>query len=426
MMKRIILSTVLVWGLLVSWALAEKQEYSLDLSASTEYTDNLYLTQTDTVEDWMSLFTADFSATHSARLHSIIFNYEFTRAQYWRFPENNTNRHSLSLNYNQNLSQRLALGLGISYYKSEEPIERNPEIFRERIGQREQYYRINIFHNISYNFAPGSVLELGANINYLQNESPETEDSRIYSEFIKITKDFTSFFVSMGFRGSQREFETSPQVNTWGYDLSAGYHIAHNKDLSLTYTAERTQDYGPGVNDYWVYNIQTTYTYRPSPDQTYYCSVGYYKRVSDDSSGDDNGLTYSLGYAKKFRRTTFTLDGSGGYRYEYGEAENPGFTKYYLISASISHQFTKTLSGSLQGMYRNENFKNENREEDTYSFSLSLQKQLLKKLFLSADYSYRKRDSSGTNTGNILDESYEENVVHVTLTYQFWRGRSLW
>ncbi len=425
MMKRIILSILLAWGVFVSSALAEKQEYSIDVSASTEYTDNLYLTETDTVEDWSSLFSANFSAIHSNKLRSIIFNYEITRAQYWRFPENNTNRHNLSLDYNQDLAKHLALGLGISYYKSEEPIERNPQIFRERIGQRKQYYRINISHNISYNFAPGSVLELGASINYLQNESPEMEDSRIYDEFIKITKDFSPFFVSLGFRGSQREFERSPQVNTWGYDLSTGYHIAHNKDLSLTYTAERTQDYGPGVNDYWVYNIRTTYTYRPSPDQTYHCSVGYYKRVSDDSQGDDNGLTYSLGYAKKFRRTTFTLDGSGGYRYEYGEAENPGFTKYYLISASISRQFTKTLSGSLQGMYRNEDFKNENREEDTYSFSISLQKQLLKKLFLSADYSYRKRDSSGAST-SIFDESYEENVVHVTLTYQFWRGRSLW
>ncbi len=398
------------------------QEYSIDLSASTQYTDNLYLTPTDKAEDYLSLFGFNFSTLRSEKTHSLNFNYAFNRAQYWRYPENNTNRQNFSLGYQQNLSPKLALNFSSSYNFSEEPIERNREVFRERTGKRSTYYRFGASAGLSYNFAPQSFLSLGANLNYLQNKDPDIEDSRIYAEFIKFTRSFTRFFMGFGFKGTQREMETTPQVNTWGYDLTTGYHLAHNKNISATFSAERTQDYALGSNDYWVYNFSVSYTYQPTKDQQWSFSLGYYKRDSDGEKGSNNGWTYSLNYGKRFRRTSFSVNGSGGYRYEYGEAENPGFTKYYMLSSSISRELSRTLSASVTGMYRHEDFVDESRMDDTYGFSAGLHKQVFKKLSLSAEYSYRKRSPSGKNP----EEGYEENVVNVSLTYQFWRGRSLW
>ena len=53
-MKNIIyFLTFLLWS---GMAWAERHFYSIDLSASTEYTDNLYLTEDNKKDDWTSLF----------------------------------------------------------------------------------------------------------------------------------------------------------------------------------------------------------------------------------------------------------------------------------------------------------------------------------------------------------------------------------
>ncbi len=418
-MKNIIyFLTFLLWS---GMAWAERHFYSIDLSASTEYTDNLYLTENNKKDDWTSLFGGSFSASRASRISELSFEYDFERAQYWRYPKNNTNRHAFNLSYFRALSKRLNFSLNNNYYRSEEPIERNEEVFRERKGKREPYYRYTASTRLSYEFWRKSSLEVGVSLNYLQNKDPDVEDSRIYNEFIKINKDFVRYFASLGFMFTQREFETEKPVNTWGINSSLGYRIAHNKHLSLNFSAERTQEIGPEGEDYWTYNTNLAYTYSPTPDQTYGCSVGFYYRKVDGSSDKNKGFTYNLNYAKNYRHTTFSVSGSGGYTYEYGEAENTGFTEYYLISGSVSHQFTRTLTGVVSASYRIEDFKQEeNRTDKTYFFSASLRKQLLKKLFFSIDYSYRKADSDQEN------ESYTENVVTLKLTYNLWQGKSLW
>ncbi len=419
-MKKYLFS-FLILLLLPGASQAEKHFYSVDLSASTEYTDNLYLTEEDKEEDWTSLFGGRFSASRSSRISDLSFQYDFERAQYWRYSKNNTNRHSFTLSYFRSISKHINFSFSNNYYRSEEPIERNEEIFRERKGKRETYYRYTASGHLSYEFWKDSALDLGASLNYLQNKDPTVEDSRIYSEFIRIHKDFTRYFASLGFTFTQREFETENPVNTWGINSSFGYRLAHNKHISLNFSAERTQEIGPDAEDYWTYNSNIAYTYSPTIDQTYGCSLGFYYRKADGSSDKNKGITYSLNYAKHYKHTSFSISGSGGYTYEYGEAENNGFTEYYLINGSISHQFSRTLSGSLGAYYRIEDFKQrENKQTKTYSFSAGLHKKLLKKLSLSVDYNYRKADA------DVERDSYTENVITIKLVYNLWQGKSIW
>jgi len=411
----------LVLCLLPGLAEAEKTLYSLDLMASTEYTDNLYLTKNDKEDDWTSLFGGTFSASRSSRISELSFRYAFERSQYWRYTENNTNRHTLNLGYLRHLAKHVSFNVTNTYYRSEEPIERNPDVFRERKGKRDPYYRYTGAVSLAYEFDPKSNLQLGASLNYLQNEDPDTEDSRIYQQFIRLRKGFTRYFVSLGLEFTEREFETSPQVNTWGVRYAVGHQIAHNKEVSLNFSSERTQEMGPGGEDYWTHRGDISYTYSPTPDQTYGASLGFYYRKVDGSSDKDKGLTYSLSYSKSFRHTTLSLSGSGGYRYEYGEAENTGFTEYYLIQAAVSRQFTRTLTGFANGSFRVEDFKQqEDRTDKTYTASLGLSKQLLKRVHFSIVYSYRKADSD-------LDrESYTENRVVAKITCNLWQRKSLW
>ncbi len=398
-------------------------EYGLSLSVSTQYTDNLYLTSSDKVDDWLSLFGFIFNANNMTKLRSLQFSYNFERAQYWRFPDNNTNRHFLNFSYSRRLSRKLGFNISSSYNFSEESIERNQDVFRERIGRRETYYRLNVGSNIDYNFARNSVLSIGSSINYLQNKDPNIEDARIYNEFMRITKGFSKYSFGVSFQSTQREMERTPQVNTWSYALTGSYNVAYNKSLSLSFSAERTQNYAPGINDYWVYNMQLNYSYQYSKDQQIGFSFGYYERKMDASKGgNSNGFSYSLNYVKQFRHSVFSVSGNGGYRYEYGESYNPGFTKYYLINMSISREITRTFSGSLSSMYRHEDFTDENSMADTYQFSAHLQKTLLKDLYLSTEYSYRKQSPSGHS----FVPGYEENTIFLVLRYNVWRGRSLW
>ena len=424
MRKSIFLISCLLWmGFLNSvWAASlhgRNSGYFLNFLSSHEYTDNLYLTDKNEKDDFVSLFGLSFVADKQFQVSYLNLDYSLSRSFYWQHSGNNAFRHSLKLDYLRALTKKLSLDFKSNFYRTEEPIEKNEEVFREHKYKRETYYRYLGSLSVSYQFNPGFALSVGTSLNYLQNKNPSSEDSRIYSQFIRIKKEYIRYFAIGGLHFSQREFEDTPQTNTWGIDASLGYKIARDKDVSLNFTIDRTQEMGPYSEDYWAYKGDIQFGYSPTPDQRYWVSVGYYYRDQDNSSDDDNGLTYSVNYAKEYQHTRIVLSGSGGYRYEYGEAENNGFTEYYLAGLRVIHEFSRTLMSEAGISYRYEDFKDEDRTDKTQELYLMLKKMFSKKAYVSLTYNYRHNNSDKDL------ESYTENLIQVFFIYNFWHGQSI-
>ena len=400
-------------------AVGQRNVYLLNLDFFTEYNDNIYLVDSDEEDDVISGVEISFSGDRSTRISDLSFGYNLSRVFYWQESDNSAFRHYLFLNYNRYLSRNLLLEFDSSYYRTEESIEPSEEVFRERRQSREPYYRINSSLTLSYEYLQDSFIKLGFRVNYLQNEDPFVEDSRIYTEFISITKDFVWWFAGLDFDFTQREFETTEPVNTWGVGSKVGYKLAHNKDIYFRFAAERTQNIGYEDKDYWTYNFSLNYRWRPEKDQEYHFSAGYYVRDEDGSGKENEGYTFSVSYIKKFKHASLGIKGSGGYRYEYGEAQNTGFTEYYLINLNYNQNLSRTLSFAASAFYRTEDFKDRNSEdEDTYGISLALKKQFTPKLSGSLRYSFRAADSDYPN------EDYTVNTIIFTLNYSFWQSKT--
>ncbi|AEH45091.1 hypothetical protein Thein_1223 [Thermodesulfatator indicus DSM 15286] len=398
-----------------SIVMAQSHFYSLSLFASNEYTDNLYLSKTNKKDDFVSNLGVLFSATRATRVSSLNFSYSLSRSFYWSQNKNDSFRHNLSLNYNKKISRKLSFNTNTTYYRTEEPIEPDSNIFEDRQGERRPYYRINSSANISYEYWKNSFIKTGASINYLQNEDPTVEDSRIYSEFISISRDVVKYFSELRFSATQREFETTPSVETWQISFSQGYKITHNKSLSLNISLDKTQDKAPQGEDYKTYSTDLNYNWSPTKKDNYHFSIGYFWKVSDEKGKDEDGIKFSIAYTKRFKLTSYSLTGSGGYRYQYGEAQNLGFTKYYNLSFSVTRKLSKRMSGSTNLFYRWED--NGTLSKHTYGASLNLNRTLTKKLTASLSYSYREVKSDDP-----ADE-YKVNSIFLKINYMFWQGK---
>ncbi|OAG27936.1 porin family protein [Thermodesulfatator autotrophicus] len=400
-----------------SLVMGQSHFYSLSLFLDNEYTDNLYLDKEHKEDDFVSNAGFLFSAARSSRVSSMNLSYSLSRSFYWSQGENDSFRHNLSLGYNRSLTKKLSFDFRSIYYRTEEPIEPDREVFEERLGKREPYYRINSSANISYEYWKNSFIKAGLSINYLQNEDPTVEDSRIYNEFVSISKDFVKYFSELRLSTTQREFETTAPVETWQISFSQGYKLAHNKNVSFRFSFDKTQDKDPQGEDYKTYNISLMYAWQPTKTESYHFSLGYFWKNSDDKGNDEDGISFSVAYTKRYKLTTYSVSGSGGYRYQYGEAQNEGFTKYYDLSLSASHKISKKMTGTINLIYRWEDDQEEIKK--TYGFNCSLSRTITKNLSASLTYSYRQVDSDNPN------DEYEVNSLFFKINYLFWQGKGL-
>lgn len=407
----------LVFLLIASFSFAQSSFYALSLFLNSEYTDNLYLTNADKTDDVISVFGASFAANRATKISSMDLSYSLSRSYYWNREGSDSFRHNLSFDYDRSLSKHLNFSWKNIYYRTEEPIEPSTLVFEERRGERRPYYRINSSLDTSYEYYKNSFVRFGLSLNYLQNESPLTEDSRSYTEFVSLSRDFVKYFIESRFSATQREFEQTPSVQTWSAEASGGYKIAHNKKVSLKFSIDRTQDKSPTGEDYWVYSSDVTYSWNPTRKDSYHFSLGYFVKKGDDKGKDSDGITFSLDYSRKFRLTTFSISGSGGYRYRYVEAENTGFTKYYLISADISRKLSRRTSVSSSFSYRWEDDLRGVR--NTYVFSAAIAHQITKKISGSISYSFRKVSA------DYSQDEYTVNTVFLSFSYRFWQAKHL-
>ncbi len=397
---------------------AYKETYFVTLYGDTQYSDNIYLSNTDEEDDVITNLGLIFVADRTSRVSDLKFEYNLGRSFYWQKSSNNAFRHNCSLLYSKELSKKLSFSWVGNYYRTEDVIEPDEEVYRER-KKREPYYRISSSFRMSYEYLKDSFVSFGGNINYLQNKDPSVEDSRIYSEYFSFSRSFTKFFVQVKFLFFQREFEQTAPVETYSNFWSFGYRLAHNKHISWDFSADRTQDKDPSGEDYWSYSVGISYVWNPEKDQTYYFRLGsYFRKV--DGGDKDKGLTFAVNYLKRYKHSSFSVSGSGGYRYEYAEANNRGFTQYYNISFSYQYQLSRYLDLRSSIFYRIEDFKErQSKETETYGFNISLNKRLTKNVTASLGYSYREADS------DFSEDEYCVNTVIATISYtgEIWKGK---
>jgi hypothetical protein len=231
-----------------------------------------------------------------------------------------------------------------------------------------------------------------------------------------VTPELTYWFnihngINLEYRFISADFEVSPDFIANRARARYTYRFNPRTSIFGEYIFDTFDYASPGI-DFTVHSPSMGITHAFSPTLTGRAQVGYFFRIPDQGKTTE-GFTVDLGLTQRSRRTTYDLTLQGGYTYSYITAENLGFTQYYRVIGSISHQLAPRLSTSLVGSVERDEFIDSDRTDWLWRVGGDLSYQLLKWLSASLGVSYRE------NNSNLNTFDYQEfrGLVRLTAVY---------
>jgi hypothetical protein len=388
-------------------------QWRIRASASEQYVKNINLETDDEEDDWITLVGPGLTLTLKTEETEARLDYDVRYAAYAENNQNNTLRHSLTLSGFKGIpiAEHVTLDLDESLQVSEEPIE-VAEYVRSERRSRDRYYRNTAGGRINYHFAEMGFLYAGFHHIILENEDPSLEDSQRYRPMAGITYWFNiRNGVSLDYSYTRGKFEVSEDFDQHMSSATYTHRFTHRTQANLSYTYD-SLDYDGMRDDYVVHSSRLGVSHGLTENVSGSISGGYY--VQDRERGDDtSGFTgdASLDGTFRFEKWALTLNGSSGYRQQFFEAENLGFSEYRQASSTLTYNPIERLTTRLSGFYQRDEYQETNpeREDNTWSARVSLSYRLLDWLSASLGYSYHERDSS------IDENDYRNSRVIFTL-----------
>jgi len=408
------LTLVLFVALLSENAHAESKrfEWSTRISLSEEYDDNIFLAPDNEEDDWITSVTPGLTLSVIMEETEVNLDYDLSLRWYATNDEYDDVAHSLTLSGLEGIpiAEHLTLDLDESLQIAEDPIETTENVTSVR-RTRERYYRNTFRGRINYLFGEEDALYGGAHHTLLENDDPDVEDSQGYGPIAGINYWF-NIHHGFGFDYSytRGDFDVSEDYDRHVGSITYTYRFSPRTQANLSYIYD-SLDYKGATEDYVVHTTTAGLSRNFTDQMSGSISGGYY--VQDPDEGDDeDGYSGTVSLAQRSEKSTFTLAGSTGYRLQYFEAENLGFSKFYNASATLGYQLLERLSASLSGFYSRDEYEETapEREDKTWGGGAAFDWLLLRWLSGSLSYQYRQRDSD-----NVFDE-YTDNRVMLTLT----------
>lgn len=408
------LALVFSMGLLSGNADAESKrfEWSTRISVSEEYDDNINLRSNNKEDDWTTSVTPGLTLTVMMEETEVNLSYDLSFVRYATNDQYDEVRHSLTLSGLKGIpvAEHLTLDLDESFYISEDPVETNEDVTSVR-RTRDRYYRNTAGGRINYLFGEEDAFYVGFSHIFVGNDDPNVEDSQGYGALAGINYWFDVHH-GVGFDYSYRrgEFDEAEEYDQHVGSATYSYRFSPKTQANLFYRYDSFDYQGPS-EDYVVHSTTLGLSHDFTEQISGSISGGYYVQDPDESD-DVDGFSGTVAFTQKSEKSTLTLTGSSGYRQQFFEAENLGFSKYYAASATLSHQLLERLSTNLSGFYNKNDYQEteSDREDKNWGGRAGFNWLLLRWLSGSLGYEYRQRDS------NDAAEDYTDNRVMLTLT----------
>lgn len=412
----------LIWllGFLSSNAHAQSKgfEWSTRISVSEQYDDNIWVAADDEEDDWVTSVTPGLTLTVFTEKTEVNLDYDLSFQWHATNSEYDDVGHSLTLSGFEGIpiAEHLSLDLDETFYICNDPFEPSQEVASVR-RTRDRYYKNMFRGRINYLFGEEDVLYGGTHHILLKNDDPNVEDSEGYGGDCGLYY-WCNIHHGFGFDYSytRGDFDVSDDYNQHVGTATYNYRFSPKTGANLSYTYDSI-DYQGFVEDYVVHTTTVGLGCDFTDQISSSISGGYYVQDPEESDGTD-GFSGTVSFTQRAEKSTLNLAGSTGYRHQFYEAENLGFSNYYRASATLRHQLMERLSTTLSGFYSRDEYQGpvSDREDKTWGGGTALDWVLLRWLSGSLDYQYRQRDS------NNAAEEYTDNRVMVKLT-AFHRGQ---
>jgi len=161
------------------------------VSASEEYTSNVFLSRDNEKDDWITTVSAGFTAKAIGKTGELEVSYDPAYNFYQDFDENDGWTHDAKLRSFSNLTKRTRFDISNSFLSTQDPLGEE-DILALRDGQvvqegdstvrqgRQTYYRNTANARISHQFGRDDLVYAGFLYSFLRNNDSQEEDNDRY------------------------------------------------------------------------------------------------------------------------------------------------------------------------------------------------------------------------------------------------------
>jgi hypothetical protein len=383
------------------------------LSVSEVYDDNIDLDSTDEKSDFITTVSPGITFDALSENQDILVRYAPTFAWYGKYDDNDTVRHSGTLQVDRDLTQHLAFNMTDTYIKSEEPIEETVGVEGVR-RTRNTYQRNTGSAALRYIFGTENACVFGYDHSWLENNDITLDDGTIQNPFGSVTYWFNiKDGMELDYEFTQaifwRDEAPAERDDYKGYGAGIRYirrFTPHSTGSLRGHFTDRR--FERTIEDYQVYDGSVDFEHAFSPHLSAAAGGGYFlqkREVSDDVTG----YSYHVSLIKAVERGSFNFQGRGGWDEAYLDAEQRGFIRFWELSANVNYQLLERLSGYVDGSYRRD--KDEvSREWETWSGRCGMSWVFGRWYSLALDYTHLERDD------DVDFEDYRVNRVMLILS----------
>jgi hypothetical protein len=399
------------------------------LTVSEQYTDNVFLTSTNKVDDFLTVVSPGirFSTVDSANPQSgLDLNYILGLNFYAKNSDLNYISHTGEMNAWYTYNRRLFLRIREYFIRSENPLERSylagslPNEFLPVNQQGRFIYTRNVVEpSIGYQLGREDRIDLFYRNTIYNNENPQIQDSQ--ENHIRPRLSYW-FDIRNGIEvegAVTRGTFSGPQTQTfgnaddfWSYRPRVRYIYRFNPRTSIFGEAlyEHFDVQSPGVN-YDIYNPSVGMTHAFSPTLSVRGQFGYFWEKPQTGSMQ-NGFTYDAGITQASRYTTYVFAFRGGYTNTFFTSQNFGFTKFHEVMGIITHRLAQRISVGANASVSRVEYVNAAPDHTDWIWRVGGRASYtpLRWLSLSLDAYHAQNDSELAST------NYSENRVFFSIT----------
>ena len=410
--------------LFASFAFGYQINFTPRISTSEEYTDNVFLSDTNKEHDYITTISPGFTIEALGKNSGATVSYDPSYSFYDRYSENDSWRHNAQFSGWADISKNNRLDVRNQFVQTEDPLS-EADIVSSRVKDpyaqidntirrdRNTYYTNSSTARFTHSFGESDSIYLEHNYSILENDDETIEDNAMHNPSMGLTYWFMpqwGFDANVSY--TKGEYDTSDDLNKWSGRLKLVHKFTRQFEGFVGYGHE-VMDYKGETEDYRTYNPFMGFDYAIAEDTSISGDIGYF--IHDNkSSDDDSGLTANMSLGKTFKRGSLNLKGSCGYDEADFGAENLGYSKFYEAGGSASYELTRHVSGNIFGSFRESKYKAlaPDRRDQNTRCGLGLTIKPLTWMAIGVNYTYRLFDST------LAGYDYEENrgFINITLT----------
>ena len=341
-------------------------------TATSEYTDNVFLTKDDTDDDFITRVSAGFTAELLGKTSGVSLSFDPGYVFYQEFTDRNTWRIPADLRAWTDLTRATRLEFSNNFLRTEDPVAQDritaEEGQVEETGDttvrrgREPYYRNRARVNISHQFGREDRVYAGFLYGLLRNDDDQIEDNDEYRPSVGLDYWFSRKFGSQFFGEYTRgEYDQqsgfvgvpSSEFDNWLGTLRFLGRMTRHFSLFFQYD-QVYRNFTSGIdNDYVVYAPSAGFTYDITEDMYLRLGLGYYwQDIENEKNNNDPFLNGEISKTWDFKRGSINLTGLSGLTQNDFGAQNIGFQQFVTIQGTANYNFTRQIVGDIGAYYR--------------------------------------------------------------------------